>query len=195
MAIKTGIRKTYPITNVVVHSSEDIYMMDMRHHSIKRGIEIEDKPIVLAPSGEVVRSFHISNPNILSVDFAIFQDNQFRDSLNKDMKHCEGCFYPTLDDPKSWISFIEIKDCKPSKLGEYKTEAKKQIINVVDDFRKKGIVTSQKVYGIISVPRRVIHDSTMMIDIVEINELLSLHKIQFAVTNDVQIESDLIFVP
>lgn len=194
MAIKTEIRKNYPMTNVVVHSSEDIYMMDMRNHSITKGIEIDDTPIVLMPGGEAVKGFHISNPNILSVDFAIFQDNQFRNALNKDKKHCEGCFYPTFDAPKSWISFIEIKDCKPSKLGEYKNEAKEQIINAVDDFREKGIVTTQKVYGIISVPRRIIHDSTMMIDIVEINKLLSQHKIHFAVTNDVQIESDLVFV-
>lgn len=195
MAIKTEIRKIYPMTNVVVHSSEDIYMMDMRHHSITRGIEIDDKPIVLTPSGEAVNSFHIFNPNILSVDFAIFHDNQFRNSSNKDMKHCEGCFYPTFDDPKSWISFIEIKDCKPNKLGDYKNDAKMQIINAVDDFREKGIISNQKIYGIISVPRRVIHDSTMIINIVETNKLLSLHKIHFAVTNDVQIESDLIFVP
>ena len=122
MRIKNLIRRWFGQSVIVVESSSDIYVADMTNRSQKtRGIEITDhRPP--SPDGKGMMdclAFH--NPNILSVDFCIFNDHDFKNSrTGKDDKHCEGCMYPTFHDPDSWMVFVEIKDCKFNNISNYK---------------------------------------------------------------------------
>ena len=70
----------------------------------------------------------------------------------KDISHCECCFFPVQD--TSGLGFIEIKDCKAKNVSTYKDKVKEQILSTVNLFRSLGLIDKQKVYGIISFPRK-----------------------------------------
>ena len=88
------------------------------------------------------------------VSFCLFDDHQFKDEEGKDISHCECCFFPASDDEHSFIAFVEIKDCKAKNVSVYKDKTKEQILSTVQLFKELEIIGEQKVYGIISFPRR-----------------------------------------
>ena len=121
-----------------------------------RGVEIYTE-IPLTPDGtQVMDCLTLTNDEHLNIDFSIFDDHQFKkEGKDKDDSHCECCFFLTNSDESPWISFVEIKDCKPKNVLTYKEKVKEQIISTVSHFRKKGIIAEDKrIYGIISFPRR-----------------------------------------
>ena len=59
----------------------------------------------------------------------------------------------TVRDSKN-IAFVEIKDCKAKNVSVYKDKTKEQILSTVQLFKELEIIGEQKVYGIISFPRR-----------------------------------------
>ena len=133
----------------------------------------------------------IINKKELSIDFNFFDDNQFKDNENNDIEHCEGCFYPTINHDKSWIVMMEIKDCKPKNISNYKDKVVDQIVSATNIYRSKNIITSHKVYGIIAMPRcKVSFNSTIFGMPPMYKELKKKHKILFAATNQVIIVDD-----
>ena len=70
-------------------------------------------------------------------------------------QHCEGCFSIIDKQPLQWIAVMELKDC--SSNSPYKEEhafkAKRQIYNVIQDLRTRGIITTERLYGLISWPQ------------------------------------------
>lgn len=140
-----------------------IYVADFseRTKSLKKGegrreVEIHSE-IPLTPDGAgPMDCLSLTNEEELNIDFNIFDDHQFKkEGKDKDDSHCECCFFLADADESSWISFVEIKDCKLKNILTFKEKVKAQIISTVDHFRKEGIIADNKrIYGIISFPRR-----------------------------------------
>lgn len=194
MRIKNLIRRWFGRSVIVIESSPEIYVADMTNRSKNvRGIEITDHQQP-SPDGKGMMDclvFH--NPNILSVDCCIFNDHDFKNPrTGKDDKHCEGCMYPTLHDPASWMVFVEIKDCKVRNMTEYKRETKRQIFNAVRTFRRRGIILNERIYGIISFPRRhVSFNDTIFTDVYETIRLKRFTGIRYYATNEAIVIDDL----
>lgn len=194
MRIKNLIRRWFGRSVIVIESSPEIYVADMTNRSKNvRGIEITDHQQP-SPDGKGMMDclvFH--NPNILSVDCCIFNDHDLKNPrTGKDDKHCEGCMYPTLHDPASWMVFVEIKDCKVGNMTEYKRETKRQIFNAVRTFRRRGIILNERIYGIISFPRRhVSFNDTIFTDVYETTRLKRFTGIRYYATNEAIVIDDL----
>jgi len=194
MRIKNLIRRWFGRSVIVIESSPEIYVADMTNRSKNvRGIEITDHQQP-SPDGKGMMDclvFH--NPNILSVDCCIFNDHDFKNPrTGKDDKHCEGCMYPTLHDPASWMVFVEIKDCKVRNMTEYKRETKRQIFNAVRTFRRRGIILNERIYGIISFPRQhVSFNDTIFTDVYETTRLKRFTGIGYYATNEAIVIDDL----
>lgn len=194
MRIKNQIRRWFSKSVIVVESSPEIYVADMtnRSHNV-RGIEITDYQ-QLSPDGKgMMDSLQFHNPEIQSVDFCIFNDHDFKNPrTGKDDKHCEGCMYPSFHDPASWIVFVEIKDCKPGKMSDYKRETKRQIFNAVKTFHLRGVIHDERIYGIISFPRRhVSFNDSIFTDVHETTRLKYFTRIRYYATNEAFIIDDL----
>ena len=194
MRIKNLIRRWFGRSVIVIESSPDIYVADMTNRSKNvRGIEITDHQQPSPDGKGMMDSLVFHNPNILSVDFCIFNDHDFKNPhTGKDDKHCEGCMYPTLHDSTSWMVFVEIKDCKIGSIAEYKREAKRQIFNAVRTFYHRGIILNERIYGIISFPRRhVSFNDTIFTDVYETTRLKRFTGIRYYATNEAIVIDDL----
>lgn len=193
MRIKSQIHRFFSQSAIVIESSPEIYVADMTNRSQSaRGIEITDHQ-QLSPDGKgMMDSLVFHNPDILSVDFCVFNDQEFKNPAGKDIKHCEGCLYPTFHDPASWIVFVEIKDCKHNNLSKYKRETKRQIFNVVKSFHQRGIILNERIYGIISFPRlHVDFNDSIFTDVYETTRLKRFTGIRYYATNDALIIDEL----
>ena len=136
-------------------SAKTIYVADYteRTGSIRK-VEIHTSlPDIPNGDGEM-DCLKLNNKHPVSLDFCLFDDHQFKDEEGKDISHCECCFFPASDDEHSFIAFVEIKDCKAKNVSVYKDKTKEQILSTVQLFKELEIIGEQKVYGIISFPRR-----------------------------------------
>lgn len=136
-------------------SAKTIYVADYteRTGSIRK-VEIHTSlPDIPNGNGEM-DCLKLNNKQPVSLDFCLFDDHQFKDEEGKDISHCECCFFPASDDEHSFIAFVEIKDCKAKNVSVYKDKTKEQILSTVQLFKELEIIGEQKVYGIISFPRR-----------------------------------------
>ena len=166
--MKSKILETFPLSEYpeakyLTENSPVIYIADFseRTKGLKKGegrreVEIHSAN-PLTPDGTAsMDCLKLINKEQLSIDFCIFDNHQFkRNGKEKDDEHCECCFFPTESHETPWVSFVEIKDCKPKNIASYKDKVKEQIISTVGHFKGKGILNKrEKIYGIISFPRR-----------------------------------------
>jgi|WetSurMetagenome_2_1015567.scaffolds.fasta_scaffold215485_2 hypothetical protein len=190
--MKNRILSVYQNSEFKSSKASFIYVADFSERTKKkRGVEVHDSmPSNPNDESQDMGCTELHNKKQISIDFNIFDDNQFKDENGNDIEHCECCLFPTTNDDKSWITFIEIKDCKAKKISEYKEKAKNQIISTVELFRKNGIATEQRVYGIISFTRRnkTSFNDYILGDIVEQTALRKKYHILFYATNKVSIE-------
>jgi hypothetical protein len=126
-----------------------IHITDLsRRTNGRQRIEVYDAK----PSG--MDTLLLENPN-LNITGTLFKPQCFRDEAGKEPDNCEGVFYLSDSTDKTWVLFIEIKDCDATNISEYFRKAKEQILEVVRIFREKEIIASDKrVYANISFPRR-----------------------------------------
>ena len=97
----------------------------------------------------------IENSLNLDISAIFFKPQCFKDKQGNEPKSCEGVFYLSDSTDKTWVLFLEIKDCKSKNITNYFKEAKEQIISTVQIFRDKKIISKNKrVYGNISFPRK-----------------------------------------
>lgn len=129
------------------------------------------------------------NSSQLSVICNIFDDHQFKDKIGKDLPHCECVLFPESQRNDIGMAFVEIKDCKPKNISEYKAIVKNQIISAAQIFRDKGIIEKERVYGVISFPRKnkVSFNQTIFDDVTEYKRLHQKYKVRFLPTNSVSI--------
>ena len=139
--------------------------------------------------------FEISNPSNHNLEFNIFEDNQFKDEAGKDIAHCEGCFYPSVNHKDSWVVMLEIKDCRVRNMSLYKKDVVDKIIKTTEIFKRRGIIIDHKIYGIASFPRRnkTAFNDYIFGDIVTATALNKMYGIVFHATNKIGVtESGLI---
>lgn len=194
--MKSKLQETYPKSEYRTLSSPVIYVADFRLRSEnERGVEIHPQNPLTPDGTGAMDCLKLFNDEQLHIEFSIFDDSQFKkeEDVNKDDEHCECCFFSSEAKTNAWISFVEIKDCKPNKISTHKQKAKEQIISTVGHFKKEGIVDEGiNIYGIISFPRRtktafndyIIHSP------LEMFEMKKKYGILFLPTNTVKITSE-----
>ena len=135
----------------------------------------------------------IINGNALQIDYNVFKDNQFKNEEDEDMKHGECCLFPSTNNERTWILFIEIKDCKGSRISKYKQDVKDKLILNVGEFRKHGIILDNNVYGVVAFPRKKTAFNEMIIsDYTEYKKFYKEYGIHFAAVNEISINNDVI---
>lgn len=191
--MRNRIRALYPDSDISTRESSSFYVADFsRRTKKKRGVEIHDAhPSCPINPDQKMDCMEVSNSASIKIDFNVFNDHQFKDEQNNDIEHCECCFYPTVNHNKSWVAMVEIKDCKPNQIREYKDKVISQIVSATMIFRKRNIITTHNVYGIISIPRmKVSFNNTIFGMPPTYAALKRKHKILFAAANKVFIIND-----
>ena len=151
--MKSKIQTAYSQSVVQSTSAETIYVADFTERTNSaRKVEIHTAEPCVPDSGESMDCLKVNNRDKVGLEFCLFDDHQFKDEEGKDISHCECCFFPTEN--ASGLGFVEIKDCKAKNVATYKEKMKEQILSTVHLFRSSGIVDEQKVYGILSFPRK-----------------------------------------
>lgn len=190
--MKNRIAQTYPESCFTHSQSVTIYIADFSRRTKKdRGVEVHDS-LPKAPGSErEMDCLQLNNRQAIPIEFNIFDDNQFKDADNKDMPHCECCFFPQQNTESTWIGFVEIKDCETKNILQYKGKMKVQLRTTIQQFREKHIISNHKVYGIISFPRKkkVAFNQTLFEDITELKQIWDAEKILFIASNEINIES------
>lgn len=134
----------------------------------------------------------INNPD-LDITATFFLPQCFVDEMGNESENCEGVLYLSDSNERTWILFIEIKDCKTKNVSEYFTKTKDQIKSVVKNFRNKDIIDSNKlVYANISFPRR--NKTDFYNQLIKADEAKSefrdKHKILIRATNHLKIKNE-----
>lgn len=191
--MRNRILAAYPGSTFGTTDAPTIYVADFSKRTNKaRDVEIHD----VQPKDPNDNTINMDcciviNDTNLSVDYNVFQDNQFKDEKDEDMKHGECCLFPTVNNDKTWILFIEIKDCKGSRIFKYKQDIKEKLILNVSEFRKHGIIHNNKVYGIVTFPRKKTAFNEMIVsDPIEYKRFFKEYGIHFAPVNEISIKDD-----
>ena len=151
--MKSKIQTAYSQSVFQSTSAETIYVADFTERTNSaRKVEIHTAEPCVPDSGESMECLKVNNRDKVGLEFCLFDDHQFKDEEGKDISHCECCFFPTEN--ALGLGFVEIKDCKVKNVATYKDKMKEQILSTVCLFRSSGIVDNQKVYGILSFPRK-----------------------------------------
>lgn len=189
--MKTKILTAYPDSVFGTTDAPALYVADFSKRTNKaRGVEIH----IVQPKDPIGDDVNmdccvITNSTRLSVEYNVFKDNQFKNEEDEDMKHGECCLFPSVNNNKTWILFIEIKDCKGSRISKYKQDVKDKIILNVSEFRKHGIITNNNVYGVVAFPRKKTAFNEMIIsDYTEYKRFYKEYGIHLAPVNGVSIK-------
>ena len=151
--MKSKIQTVYPQSIFQSTSAETIYVADFTERTNSaRKVEIHIAETCVPDSSEAMDCLKVNNRDKVELEFCLFDDHQFKDEQGKDISHCECCFFPT--ESASALGFVEIKDCKLKNITVHRNKSKEQILSTVQLFRSSGIIDKQKVYGIISFPRK-----------------------------------------
>ena len=190
--MKNKIQAAYPQSVFQTTSEETIYVADFTERTeSKRKVEIHAS-FPAAPDGdENMDCLKLNNKQPVSLDFCLFDDHQFKDEEGKDISHCECCFFPTLNDEGSFVAFVEIKDCKAKSVSQYRNKAKEQILSTVQMFKTSEIIERQRIYGLLSFPRKkkMLFNDFPYRDIYEETRWVKEYGIRLLASNEVDIES------
>lgn len=188
--MKNKIQAIYPRSVFCSSTAPILYIADFTERTdSKRKVEFHETVPLVPDSAAKMDCLVLENSSQLSVVCNIFDDNQFKDSDGHDLSHCECVLFPESEQKDISMAFVEIKDCKPKNISEYKDKVKTQIISTIQIFRDKGIIEKQRVYGIISFPRRnkLSFNQTIFDDATEYKKLHQKYKVRFIPTNSVSI--------
>jgi len=158
--IKNKIITTYPKSVFETKKSKVFYIADFTKRTKKiskvqqRGVEfLDNQPFDPNEPTKEMPCLIIENPKRISVECNIFDDCQFVDNYNNQLKHGECCFFPSKNDGRSWFSIVEIKDCISGKISEYKKDIQAKMDSMFNIFRNKVSIPN-KFYFIVSFPRK-----------------------------------------
>ena len=186
--MKSKIQTAYSQSVVQSTSAETVYMADFteRTNSVRK-VEIHTEIPCVPDSSEAMDCLKLNNRDKVGLEFCLFDDHQFKDEQGKDISHCECCFFPTEN--ASGLGFVEIKDCKAKNVATYKDKMKEQILSTVHLFRSSGIVDEQKVYGILSFPRKkkMLFNDFPYRDIYEMTRWVKDYGIHLVAANEVNV--------
>ena len=158
--MKNKILTACPNSTFGSTKSEVIYIADFTkrtaqyENSLRRGVEfLFDQPIDPNEPQKIMPCLVVDNSNRISVDYNVFDDKQFIDEDNNQLKHGECCFFPTKNDGRSWLSIVEIKDCIPGKISDYKQNIIEKMDSMFRVFRNQVSIPNT-IYFIVSFPRK-----------------------------------------
>ena len=191
--MKNKILAKYPKSQLDTFKSNTLYIADFtkRTNNI-RGVEISvAQPTDPNDPSKQMHYLVVENPNCISIDCNIFDDNQFVDPKSKvNRKHGECCFFPTINDGRSWFSIVEIKDCESKNIKYYYKEIKEKIDCMFDIFRNEIGIPNQ-IYFIISFPKGKIFDDSIFTNYIELKQMRRLRPLitnRFVVTDNHNID-------
>ena len=185
----------YPDSVFGTTAASKIYVADFSKRTNKAGgVEIHETLPKAPSSGAAdMDCCVVINGNTLRIDYNVFRDDQFKSEEGEDMKHGECCLFPSINNDKSWILFIEIKDCKESRISKYKQNVKEKLIQNVGEFRKHGIILNNNVYGVVAFPRKKTAFNEMIVsDYTEYKKFYQEYGIHFIPANEVSIKDNMI---
>ena len=192
--MKSRILTAYPYSQFKQGNAPVFYIADFTERTKSlRKVEIYATIPLTPDETQNMDCLTVNNPKTLTIEFNVFDDNQFKDEEGRDIQHCECCLFPTANNDIPWLAFVEIKDCKPKNIVYYKEKVKEQIISTVQFFRNAQItIGRQKIYGIISFPRKkkTSFNETIFSDYAEYKKLYTEYRIHFYPTNTVQIKNE-----
>ena len=189
--MKSKIQTAYSQSVVQSTSAETIYVADFTERTNSaRKVEIHTAEPCVPDSGESMDCLKVNNRDKVGLEFCLFDDRQFKDEEGKDISHCECCFF--LTENASGLGFVEIKDCKAKNVATYKDKMKEQILSTVHLFRSSGIVDEQKVYGILSFPRKkkMLFNDFPYRDIYETTRWVKDYGIHLVAANEVNVTAN-----
>jgi len=149
--MKNRILAKFPCQDFLSYNTAVIYIMDYTNQTGNvRGIACSDT----APID--IEAFAINNTNLLDITFCVFRENTIKlEEKSKELSHCEGVLFPTVNSDKTWIIFLELKyPQKKENLGSNLKEAREQLLFTLDLFRKQKIIEEKRlVFLIFSAPK------------------------------------------
>ena len=161
-----------------------IHVIDLtRRTKGKKAMEIYDtKP-------EGIDTLLMENQGV-NISATFFKPQCFMYETGKEPDNCEGVFYPTDSTDKTWLLFLEIKDCNRTNISQYFRKAKKQIVQIVQIFREKNVIAQNKdVYANISFPREKARFYNQLIKPGESKGFFDKYKIRIRGTNHLKIKN------
>ena len=153
--MKNRILAAYPESEVVTKRSQKLFVADFtKRTDSKRGVEFfEEQPKTPADPNKDMPCFVMNNPSRQSIEYSVFDTDQFKDEDGNSLKQGEGCVFPTNNDGRSWFCIVEIKDCAVNKVSQYKKDIAEKMKSMFDIFRNKvGIPNT--IYFMASFPRK-----------------------------------------
>lgn len=194
------IQTEHSCTRFIQSNAATIYVADFSERTKlyppKRSVEVSHA-VQMSPDGRgPIDSTLFHNDNQLDIELGLFEDSTYHDLSGANIEHCEGTMYVANIPDLKWVAFLEIKDCLPKNVKNHKKKSLTQIQNVVNDFKARGIITTENVIGIISCPqKKVAFNSTIVGDMVSATALKRSTGINFYGTNEVFIVSKEIIRP
>ena len=189
--MKNKIQTVYPQSVFQSTSAETIYVADFTERTNStRKVEIYVEIPCVPNSSESMDCLKVNNWDKVELEFCLFDDHQFKDEQGKDISHCECCFFPT--ESASALGFVEIKDCKLKNIAVHRNKSKEQVLSTVQLFRSSGIVDKQKVYGILSFPRKkkMLFNDFPYRDIYETTRWVKDYGIHLVAANEVNVTAN-----
>lgn len=192
--MRNRIIASFPKSVFLNHCDSNIFIADFTKRTGNvRHVEVHTtQPKCPNNADNLMDCFKIMNPSNHYIEFNVFDDNQFKDAQGNDIAHCEGCFYPSINQEDSWIVMLEIKDCSIRNMARYKKEVVDKIIKTKEIFKSCGIITKHNVFGIASFPKRnkTAFNDYIFGDIITSTNLSKDHGITFHATNRIEISED-----
>ena len=170
--MKRRVLKAYPKSEFVTTKSEKLFVADFtKRTNNKRGVEFsEEQPKTPSDPTKDMPCFVLNNSYRQSIEYHIFDTQQFKDENGNSLKQGECCIFPTHNDGRSWFCIVEIKDCTANKISKYKEEIADKMISMFDIFRNiVGIPNT--IYFMASFPRKKADfDQSMFDDYVDMKK-------------------------
>ncbi|MBQ3945087.1 MAG: hypothetical protein II670_05670 [Alphaproteobacteria bacterium] len=111
--MKDKILSKYPKSTFQTTKSTRLFVADFKKRTNnEKDVEIsETQPQDPNDATRLMPCYVLNNPTSQSLVYNIFDDAQFVDELNNQLKHGECCILPEKNDGRSWFCIVEIKDC------------------------------------------------------------------------------------
>lgn len=170
--MKNRILAAYPESEFVTKRSQKLFVADFtKRTDSKRGVEFfEEQPKTPADPNKDMPCFVMNNPSRQSIEYSVFNTDQFKDEDGNSLKQGESCVFPTNNDGRSWFCIVEIKDCAVNKVSQYKKDIAEKMKSMFEIFRNKvGIPNT--IYFMASFPRKKTDfDQSMFTDYVDMKK-------------------------
>jgi hypothetical protein len=170
--MKSKILKAYPKSEFVTTKSEKLFVADFTKRTKNmRGVELfEEQPKTPSDSTKNMPCFVLNNSYKQSIDYSVFDAQQFIDEDGNSLKQGECCVFPTHNDGRSWFCIIEIKDCAANKVSQYKENIAEKMKSMFEIFRNK-VGISNTIFFMASFPRKKADfDQSMFDDYVDMKK-------------------------